>query len=293
MSKERASFTSDIVTILLGILPEHVSPAGGKTNWKRVATTLNSQTGKYYTSTSVKNWFTNMKERHRAWNELKKWTGIGWSKNGCLIVDVEGEKWKGFVKRYKSVATVFLKTPLQNEAEWDKILQSGYAKGDRSYTPASVAKQDKFESIRVEDSDDSEYTPLDGIHDIETHNNESKSSQSPTVSIDTKKRKSGDMHSMPSKKSTRDQDIDTCLDILRKSSMSQSSKSLNKFDEVYEILDSMGIALKYGDEFVVDILDSFRITAGAVDLFISLRNDKARRHFLKKHCVLLDDDKIV
>ena len=39
-----------------------------------------------------------MKERHGAWNELKKKIGIGWSKNGCPIVDVESEKWKGFVK---------------------------------------------------------------------------------------------------------------------------------------------------------------------------------------------------
>ena len=43
------------------------------------------------------------------------------------------------MQRYKSIANVFLRTPLQNEAEWDKILRSGYASGERSYTPASIA----------------------------------------------------------------------------------------------------------------------------------------------------------
>ncbi|XP_010670473.2 uncharacterized protein LOC104887519 [Beta vulgaris subsp. vulgaris] len=281
MSNSRANFTVDVVTVLLEILPEYVSP-GGRTNWDRVATTLNTRTRKCITAISIKNWFTNMKEKHKAWNELKKWTGIGWSEDGCPVVDTESEKWKGFVKRYKSIATVFLKKPLQNEAEWDKILRSGYATGDRSYTPASTVKGKEVIAIEAEGSCNSKDTPP---NDIQTPNNESKS---PIISIDIKKRKSSETSNMP-KKSTRADDIDTCLDILRKSSVSQPPKPINRFDEVYDILESMRIAEKYGDEFVVDILDSFRSTLGAIDLFISLRSDRGRLHFLRKHCALSDD----
>lgn len=51
----------------------------------------------------------------------------------------------------------------------------------------------------------------------------------------------------------------------------------------------MGIVAKYGEAFAVDILDSFRSTPGAIDLFTSLRSDAGRLHFLRKHCTLEDD----
>ncbi|KAL6513628.1 hypothetical protein OROGR_021114 [Orobanche gracilis] len=124
----------------------------------------------------------------------------------------------------------------------------------------------------------SDETPLD-VNELLTDLKE----KSPIVAIDTEKRKSCEMRTMRFKKSTTDRDIDTCIDIMRKSSRSQSSKPINKFDEVYEMVDSMWIAPKYGDEFVVDILDSSHNTPGAIILFISLLNDNDRCHFLKKH----------
>ncbi|XP_021750978.1 uncharacterized protein LOC110716638 [Chenopodium quinoa] len=236
MSTQRASFTSDVVTILLGILPDHVfSLAGGKTDWDVVARTLNTRTGKNFTSLSIMNWFTNMKNKHKAWNELKNWTGIGWS-NGCPDVDVESEKWQAFVKRYRSIAKAFLKTPLENEEDWDKILISGYAK----------------EVLSVEGSVEAESSwDPDNVHEIETRIT---------------------------------WDIDACLDQLKR-----SSKPKNPFDEVLNILESMGIIAKYGEAFVVDILDSFRSIPGAIDLFTSLCSDVGRLHFLRKHCKLEDE----
>ena len=71
--------------------------------------------------------------------------------------------------------------------------------------------------------------------------------------------------------------------------MSQPPKPINRFDEVYDILESMEIATKYGDEFVVDILDSFCSTPGAINIFVSLRNDNDKLRFLRKHCALADD----
>lgn len=44
---------------------------------------------------------------------------------------------------YKGNAKAFLKTPLENEVEWDKILRSGYATGDLSFTPASLGMKQK------------------------------------------------------------------------------------------------------------------------------------------------------
>lgn len=98
MSTKRASFTPDIVTILLAILPEHVTPAGGKVDWDNVANILNTRTGKTFSAVSVKNWFSSMKEKHKAWKELKRWTGLGWGPNNCPQVDLQSEKWLAFSK---------------------------------------------------------------------------------------------------------------------------------------------------------------------------------------------------
>ena len=103
MSKERASFTEDVVMVLLAILPEHITPASGKTNWQAIATTVNTRMGKHLSGKRIQNWFVNMKERHKAWNELKKWTGIGWSAKGCPIVDKHSEKWEFFLKVFNVI----------------------------------------------------------------------------------------------------------------------------------------------------------------------------------------------
>uniref|UniRef100_A0A803LM94 Myb/SANT-like domain-containing protein n=1 Tax=Chenopodium quinoa TaxID=63459 RepID=A0A803LM94_CHEQI len=202
MSTKRASFTSDIVTILLGILPDHVTPAGGKVDWDNVANILNQRTGKTFSAVSVKNWFSNMKEKHKAWRELKRWTGLGWGPNNCPLVDLESERWLAFSKKYKANGRSLLRTPFENEQEWNNIFKGGYASGDETQTP----------NISI---------------------------QPPVARSDPKKRKSID--SQPSRisgKKSREEDIDACLDVLRRSSLSQSSKPKNAFDEVLSILDS-------------------------------------------------------
>lgn len=102
MSTSRASFTPDVVNTLFGILPDHVSPAGKKIDWEAVAATLKSRSGKSIPSLSIKNWFNNMKYKHKAWNELKSWTGNGLTENGCPNVDVDSEKWQAFVKVFRN-----------------------------------------------------------------------------------------------------------------------------------------------------------------------------------------------
>lgn len=190
------------------------------------------------------------------------------------------------MQQYKAKVKGFLKTPLENEAEWDKILRSGYATGERSYTPASIGGNKQKEAIidTSEQSADSDEVP-------ET-NTLNKRIQPYIVEVNSNKRNSITCYEPPSKKnsrSSREDDINTCLEQLRKSCDSQTSKALNPFDEVQNKLEVMGIVDKYGDEFVVDILDSFRGTPGAIDLFNSLRSDTARLHYLRKHCLLEDD----
>lgn len=235
MSTKRASFTSDIVTILLGILPDHVTPAGGKVDWDNVANILNQRTGKTFSAVSVKNWFSNMKEKHKAWRELKRWTGLGWGPNNCPLVDLESERWLAFSKKYKANGRSLLRTPFENEQEWNNIFKGGYASGDLSFTPASLRHKEREDVDEVEDEGvgDSDDVPGD---ETQTPN---ISIQPPVARSDPKKRKSID--SQPSRisgKKSREEDIDACLDVLRRSSLSQSSKPKNAFDEVLSILDS-------------------------------------------------------
>ncbi|KAL2905822.1 S-adenosylmethionine synthase [Bienertia sinuspersici] len=286
----RASFTVDVKNILFEILPNHVDLSGGKVDWEIVAATLNTRTGKNIEPLSIKNWFTYMKDKHKAWNELKKWTGIGWTGNGCPDVDVASEKWQAFQKKYRSIAKGFLKNPLENEAEWDKILRSGYATSERSYTPASIKKihkevdtekQKEVVTVDAEESVDSD--EVLGVGTLTT------GFDTCVVQIDPKKRKSTDSKSQLSKKgskSSREEDINACLNQIKKSTVSQSSRPYCAFDEAQNKLESMGIVDKYGDEFAVDILDTFRKTPDAIELFNSLRSDNSRFHFLRKHCVL-------
>lgn len=194
------------------------------------------------------------------------------------------------MQRYKGNAKGFLKNPLENEEEWDKIFRSGYATGNKSYTPASIGKSAE-EDLPVDGEDDEESADSEDVVEIvETPNTNVEPF---VVEIEPKKRKSLDSNksilSKKSSKSSREEDIDACLNQMRKSSLSQSSKQQNAFDDVLNKLESLGIAAKYGEEFVVDILDIFRVTPGAIDLFNALRSDVGRLHFLRKHCGLEDD----
>lgn len=322
MAANRASFTSEVKKTLYTILPDHVSPCGSKIDWPIVADALKTRSGTEIPWLSIKNWFAYAKEKHKAWNELKQWTGIGWKENGCPDIDVNSEKWKAFHKvlgdcvlnsfncsimceriycfcnvillqRYKAIAKGFLKHPLPDEEEWDKILRSGYATGERSYTPSSVAQKQK-EVVTVAEGECEESGDSDNVQEFQQVE-EVRTQELEIVHTEPKKRRSVETKSQPSKKSSkssREEDIDTCLYQMKKSSASLSSKQFNSFDEVQNKLESMGIVEKYGDEFVVDILDSFRRTPGAVELFNSLRSDAARLHFLRKHCFLDDDDDV-
>ncbi|KAL6513626.1 hypothetical protein OROGR_021112 [Orobanche gracilis] len=122
------------------LLPKIMELVGlGYTGWF-VYRYLLFESGRKELATDIEDIKKKIAGRHKACDELKKWTDIGWSKNDGHVVDVEGEKWDDFVKSYEFVATMFLMIPLQNETEWDKLLHSGYAKGDRSYTP-SICRQ--------------------------------------------------------------------------------------------------------------------------------------------------------
>ena len=98
MSKRRATFENpDVVKALVAVLSDHVTPAGGKVDWKIVAATMQTRTGIHYDAGSIKNWYTNKKTKYHAWKTIKQWTGLGWKADGCPDVDTKGEKWLDFL----------------------------------------------------------------------------------------------------------------------------------------------------------------------------------------------------
>lgn len=110
-------------------------------------------------------------------------------------------------------------------------MRSGYATGDLSFTPASLGMKQK-EVFSVEADVEAEaFGDSDDVHEIETHNSVIHPCIVPSESNKRKSIDSRQAFRISSKRS-REEDIDACLDQLRRSSVIQSSRPKNPYDEV-------------------------------------------------------------
>ena len=118
-------------------------------------------------------------------------------------------------------------------------------------------------------------------------------SASPPTMIHARKRRSSNFDSNISKRTGRETNIDTCLDILRKSmsvDLTQSSSPTNKHEKALASLESMEEITKHGSAFLIEVYDTLNKIPSGIDLFNTLRSDEYRILYLKRNIRFPDDE---
>uniref|UniRef100_A0A803MDW5 Myb/SANT-like domain-containing protein n=1 Tax=Chenopodium quinoa TaxID=63459 RepID=A0A803MDW5_CHEQI len=104
-SKERTSWNNEDIEIFLDLIKENKKSRGGKYNWDTIVLRLNAQKGKEFEKKQLENFYSDIRGKFKAWNELKSWTEIGWNEEtGCPVIDPKYEKWKAFIKNGRNIA---------------------------------------------------------------------------------------------------------------------------------------------------------------------------------------------
>ncbi|XP_021724239.1 uncharacterized protein LOC110691596 [Chenopodium quinoa] len=286
-SKERTSWNNEDIEIFLDLIKENKKSRGGKYNWDTIILRLNAETGKEFEKKQLENFYSDIRGKFKAWNELKSWIGIGWNEEtGCPVIDPKDEKWKAFIKKHKNSSS-FLKKPLIFEDKLYDIFVGTYATSNKSWSPAvggptiqtkhkqpMILVQDDFKE-GVGDSEEELRTKDDDMEDTERSAYESRS---PLKSISSSKRKSSDCGAT-SRKSVKD-DIETCMDYLRRnmqlgSSKTQPRPSPSKYEKMISILEGMLAVSNYGKSFILQVLEFLR-DPDESDLFLSLPDNEFR-----------------
>ncbi|XP_021841049.2 uncharacterized protein [Spinacia oleracea] len=299
--KERSTWNDESVEYLLDLLKEAKKARGGKYPWDTILVRLNGQTGKNFDRNSIMNFYSDIRGRFRAWDELKtKWTGIGWdTETGCPVVP-QDEKWQAFVKKNKC-ATSFLRRPLMFEEKFYEIFKGGYASSKKCLSPSEgVNIIDKEKQLvvdkdepSVEGTGDSDEN-YSGDNTEDTHSqrsvNESRSPSKTSSSLERKSSDSGAGASTSSKKTVKQ--VDDCMDILRENLRISSSKLLSdpstKYKAILDILEEMPEVSEYGKGFVAEVMD-FLSNPPCCDVFLSFSDEENRILYLKKKIKFPDD----
>ncbi|KAL2934934.1 Isoleucine--tRNA ligase [Bienertia sinuspersici] len=275
---ERITWTNKAIETFLDLCLETKNSGCSKYDWDTITLRLNAQMGKNFEKKAVENLFSDCKSKFKAWYELKtKWTGIGWN------------------ELHKGRPSAFLKRPLPFEQEMHNLFAGSFATGNMAWANNSsgLSLFDKGKMVEAEEElaefDNGELTS-DKKYDNE---DEDAGSKSLVKILYGKKRKSSDVGQASSKRSVTE-DLETCMDGLRKniqlgSSIAQSSPSSSLYERLISTLQDITEVKEHGKTFILDCLDFLLQPEKNGELWLALPDNEYRLIYLRKKVRFPDD----